>query len=106
MTSSIAIASAFYKAFPGTEHLIVEEIETCGCGQKFNLYAGSTAFDGVKILDRHRQVNEALATGPFFTTFSFCFGSYLPVMPSPLFPHLDTYRDRQASRHRPEALDS
>ena len=31
-----------------------------GCGSKFQVHIVSAKFDGVKLLDRHRMVNEAL----------------------------------------------
>jgi stress-induced morphogen len=65
LTSSEALAKAYLAAFPNPAHLIVEEIPTCGCGQKFNIYAASDAYEGVKTLDRHRKTQAALDTGPF-----------------------------------------
>lgn len=65
LVSADDLAAAFVATFPNPAHLIVEEIPTCGCGQKFNIYAASASFDGVKTLERHKKVQAALAAGTF-----------------------------------------
>lgn len=61
-TSSDALATTLLKGLD-CSHLMIEDVSACGCGQKFNLYACSKAFDGVALLDRHRKVQDILAAG-------------------------------------------
>jgi stress-induced morphogen len=42
------------------EKVIVQDMSG-DCGEKFDVYVVSKAFDGMKILDRHRAVQQALA---------------------------------------------
>lgn len=41
------------------EHLVVVDV-SAGCGSKFELYVGCSKFDGVRLLERHRMVNNVL----------------------------------------------
>jgi len=61
-TSIEALAQGLKAAFK-LQHLYIKDISACGCGQKFEVYVCSESFVGVKTLDRHRMVQNALASG-------------------------------------------
>lgn len=61
-TSAEAIFSTFTAAIP-TQHLVIEDVSGCGCGQKFNLWASSSKFEGMGVLQRHRFVQDILKDG-------------------------------------------
>ena len=63
-TSVQALTAVFIVAIP-TEHLIIEDISGCGCGQKFNLWASSSKFEGMGVLERHRFVQNILKDGMY-----------------------------------------
>src|SRR4051812_18235121 len=61
-TSVKSLFSTLQASIP-CEHVVIEDVSGCGCGQKFNLFASSKSFEGVGILQRHRMVQEALKEG-------------------------------------------
>lgn len=52
------IASVLKEVF-AAEKVMVQD-ESNNCGDKFAVYCVSSKFEGIKVLDRHRMVNEAL----------------------------------------------
>jgi stress-induced morphogen len=54
-----AIRSLLEQAFPNAAELDVED--RTGTGDHFQVTVASRAFDGLSLLDQHRQVNDALA---------------------------------------------
>jgi stress-induced morphogen len=56
-----AIHALLAQAFPGAAELSVED--RTGTGDHFQVVVASADFDGLSLLDQHRQVNQALA-GP------------------------------------------
>jgi stress-induced morphogen len=57
-----AIRVLLDQAFPGAEHIDVED--RTGGGDHFQVTVVSPEFDGLPLIDQHRRVNEALAA-PF-----------------------------------------
>jgi stress-induced morphogen len=54
-----AIRAILERAFPGASEIRVDD--RTGTGDHFQVTIASTTFDGLSLLDQHRQVNEALA---------------------------------------------
>lgn len=103
-TSSDKLAAVLMAALP-CDHVMVEDVSACGCGQKFNLYAASAKFEGVPLLDRHRLVQEHLKDGTLFSTSS-CASipqSALSPLPCCYIAHYSLHRTRiPACRPRAE----
>jgi stress-induced morphogen len=58
--TSVDAISAAFRSKVDCKHLFIQDMSNCGCGQKFTLYAVSSAFVGLPLIKRHQLAHEVL----------------------------------------------